>query len=142
MNQVPIEKRLIVSIFDYSGNWPKPYIKAGYPTLLWDYKKEGCILKNFSSLHMDIEMAIEEGYVPWGLLAAPPCDNLSKAGAQYWPKKDSTMMEGEFDTWTVTEYSTALVEIVLMLKDLYNWNFWVFENPAGRLDLAWQPGSK
>jgi hypothetical protein len=135
MDTVPIEKRLIISLFDYSTAWPRPYIKAGYPTMCWDYKKEGCILTGFSSLHMDIEIAIEDGYVPWGLMAAPCCTHLTKAGAQFWPDKDNTPAPEPYGPdWSLTDYATALVDVVMIYKDLYPWKWWVFENPPGRLE--------
>lgn len=129
------ENRLIVSIYDYSGQWPRPYIKAGYPTLLWDYKKEGCLLTGFSSLHMDIEIALENGYIPWGLMAAPPCTDVSKAGAQYWPVKDKTPAPEPYGPdWSQTDYARALIDVVMIYKDLYPWKWWVMENPPGRLE--------
>lgn len=129
------ENRLIVSIYDYSGRWPAPYIKAGYPTLLWDYKHEGCILTNFSRLQQEIIIAQENGYIPWGLIAAPPCDHLSCAGAQYWPQKDWAPAPDPYGPdWSITDYAGALVDVVLMFRDLFDWKFWVMENPPGRLE--------
>lgn len=129
-----VEDRLIVSVFDDTGEWAKPYIEAGYPVILWDYKHEGCILEHFSWLQIKIEEAIEHGYLPYGLLAAPPCTDISSAGAQYWPKKDSTIAAEPYDPWTITETSRALVEITMHLRDIYPWAFWVIENPPGRME--------
>ena len=125
--------RLIVSVFDQSGAWAKPYIDAGYPVILWDYKYEGCIIQKFDTLLQEIETAMEHGYQPYGLLMAPPCTDISSAGAQYWKKKDATEMPEPFDGWTVTDYSRALVEISLHLRDLFPWAFWALENPPGRM---------
>jgi hypothetical protein len=130
------ENRLIVSIYDWSGAWPRPYIKAGYPTILWDYKHEGCLLTQINRLQEDIYEAEENGYTPWGLMAAPPCTDISKAGAQYWPIKDkSPAPDGPWGPdMSVTEYAAALVEVVLIFRDLFPWKWWVMENPPGRLE--------
>lgn len=130
-----MKRRLIVSIYDHSGAWPKDYAQAGYAVLLWDYKHEGCILQNFHRLLMQIEDAAAVGYEPWGLIAAPPCTDISAAGAQYWSLKDSTPAPVPYGPdWTQTEYSEALVRIVLHLAELFNWRWWVMENPPGRLE--------
>jgi hypothetical protein len=129
------DQRLILSLFDYSGKWARPYIDAGYPTMLWDYKHEGCILQNFSRLQSEIYEAIEAGYIPHGLLAAPPCTDISAAGAQYWSVKDTTPAPEPYGPdWSISDYASALVDIVLILRDLFPWQFWAIENPPGRME--------
>jgi hypothetical protein len=126
--------RLIISLYDFSTAWPSHYISAGYPVICWDYKIEGCILQHFDRLLSDIYDAIEAGMIPWGLLAAPPCTDISKAGAWTWPRKDAEMAPAPYAPWTQTEYSIALVEIVLHLVQLFPWKWWVIENPPGRME--------
>lgn len=128
------QQRLIVSIYDYTGEWARPYAEAGYPVLLWDYKTEGCILQHFDRLTTMIDDAIESGYFPYGFLSAPPCTDISSAGAQYWRIKDTSSAAYPYDPWTITELSKALVLISLHLRDLYPWAFWVMENPPGRME--------
>jgi hypothetical protein len=69
--------RLIVSVFDSTGNWAEPYARAGYPVQLWDLRVEGCILRHFDRLCRIIE---EEGGLH-GLLLAPPCTFFASSGA-------------------------------------------------------------
>jgi len=84
---------------------------------------------------MDIEEAQENGYIPWGLIAAPPCTDISSAGAQYWPMKDTTPAPEPYGPdWTLSDYAAALVDVVLIFRDLFPWKFWVMENPPGRLE--------
>lgn len=128
------DSKLIVSLYDYTGAWAKPYIDAGYPVLLWDYKIEGCILQHFDRLCRKIDEAIEAGYFPYGLLTAPPCTDFSVSGAWTWPDKDKRLAVEPYGPWTQTEYSEALVRIVLHLQDLYGFKFWALENPVGRID--------
>lgn len=107
----------ILSLFDYTGNWANPYKENGYEVLLidlkygdniltWDYKKLG--KKYF-----------------YGILAAPPCTDFSGSGAQYWKMKDE---DGR------TNYSCILVHQTLMIIKYFNPNFWVLENPVGRIE--------
>lgn len=132
--------KLILSLYDYTGQWPAPYIDNGYPTMLWDLKHEGCIIKQFGRLLVEIEDAIDHGYHPYGLITAPPCDNFSVSGARWWQAKDKTkvpdqLFADEFgELWTITELTVMLVELVLELKARYNWKFWVLENPVGRIE--------
>lgn len=132
--------KLILSVFDYTGNWPAPYIQSGYATMLWDIKHEGCLVKNFGRLLEEIEIAIEHGYLPYGLIAAPPCTDFAGSGAQWWNEKDRSHVDDnwfsdEFGTpWRVTELSVFLVELVLELQARYQWKFWVLENPVGRIE--------
>lgn len=129
------QDRLIVSVFDESTAWPRPYIDAGYPTLAWDYKHEGCVLQHFDRLLEAIDIAIEHGYLPYGLLMAPPCTDFSSAGAQFWSDKDQRPAPAGYETFdSQTEYSVALVKVCDELRARYPWAFWVLENPPGRLE--------
>ena len=107
--------KTILSLFDYSGHWSKPYKDAGYDVYQCDIK-----------LGIDI-LTLEPEDLPdeiYGIMAAPPCTDFSGSGAQYWKTKDA---DGR------TEASLALVDKVLQLVDYYDPEFWVLENPVGRL---------
>lgn len=124
-----------MSIYDFTGAWVKPYIESGYPTMLWDYKKEGCILQHYDRLLSSIDQAIENGYMPYGLFSAVPCTEFAASGARHWAKKDITPAPDPYGPdWTVTDLGKALVEITLDLKQRYAWAFWVLENPVGRME--------
>jgi hypothetical protein len=145
LDSLPISSRLIISIYDCSTAWVKPYIKAGYPVMPWDYEYEGDIFNGFSWLLARIEEAIEHGYIPYGLLSAPPCTAISKVGAMLWPKKDqpkedfpgfngkgyfeSETQEGQFGVLIVLELKAQIEKMIGgPLK------FWTVENPAGRME--------
>jgi len=130
MNEIPVSKRLIISIYDFTGNWVKPYINAGYPVMLWDKKVEGDILEGFSWLLTQIE---ETGLQVYGILGACPCNDFASSGARWFEGKDKPTPGYEpFDN--TTELSIALVQIVLHLVDLLKPKFWVIENPVGRIE--------
>lgn len=111
-----MECRVILSLFDHSGNWSKPYRENGYQVFQVDIK-----------LGIDIlDLAIED--MPFdrvhGILAAPPCTDFASSGAQYWKAKDQ---DGR------TEHSMNMVSKVLEFVEHYKPVWWVIENPVGRL---------
>lgn len=108
-------KKTIISLFDYSGNWPSHYKKAGYDVIQVDIKHD-----------IDI-LTLNRGDFPsqvQGVLAAPPCTDFAGSGAQYWPAKDQ---DGR------TAASLALVDKTLEIISWTNPQWWALENPVGRL---------
>lgn len=120
-----VEYKLILSLFDYTGAWAKPYIDAGYPVMLWDKKVEGDII-DFESRDFEDWIMGYQDHV-YGILAAPPCDDFAGSGARWWAEKDKDV--------TRMEISVALVEWVMIVKDMCpNVKFWALENPVGRVE--------
>lgn len=109
-------KKTILSLFDYSGRWSRPYKENGYDVFQVDIKLGIDILE----LQPE-DLPFESVY---GILAAPPCTDFAGSGAQYWKAKD---LDGR------TEQSLALVRKTLNLVDVYTPKFWALENPVGRL---------
>ena len=109
------EKKLILSLCDYSGNWPKFYQEAGYDVRCFD-------LKNGH----DVRLLHRIDEPVYGILAAPPCTAFAGSGAQYWPKKD--MNGGTLEGLALVD--ACLRTVVIYRKTL---KFWVLENPVGRL---------
>jgi site-specific DNA-cytosine methylase len=107
--------KTILSLFDYSGNWPKYYREAGYNVLQVDIKLDIDILELSPK---DLPDKIH------GILAAPPCTDFAGSGAQYWPSKDQDGRTGA---------SLQLVDKTLELINYYKPEFWALENPVGRL---------
>lgn len=110
-------KPAILSLFDYSGNWSRPYKEAGYDVYQFDIK-----------LGLDILEVTYDDIVNknvYGILAAPPCTDFAGSGAQYWKAKDA---DGR------TDASLKLIDKVL---EIVSWfpelKFWALENPVGRL---------
>lgn len=108
--------KVIISLFDYSGNWPSFYKANGYDVYSIDIKHD-----------IDVLTLTKEDLPDnvYGILAAPPCTDFSGSGAQYWKAKDA---DGR------TDQSLALVDKTL---EIINWypelRFWALENPVGRL---------
>jgi hypothetical protein len=112
-----MSKKVILSLFDYSGRWSKPYRdNAEYDVHQVDIKL------GINLLELQIEdLPFDNVY---GILAAPPCTDFAGSGAQYWKIKDE---DGR------TTESLRLIDKTLELVGYYNPAFWVLENPVGRL---------
>lgn len=104
---------VILSLCDYTGNWPAPYREAGYHVVTIDIKK-GQDVRLIEYMNTGVR----------GILAAPPCTAFAGSGAQYWPKKDAA---GE------TLDALALVDACLRAVAIYRPAWWALENPVGRL---------
>ena len=106
--------KLILSLFDYSGNWSKPYRDAGYNVIQVDIKL-GLDIMTWDYRHLsDV----------YGILAAVPCTDFSSSGAVWWAEKDQ---DGR------TARSLQLVDRTLEIIKYFEPVFWVIENPVGRL---------
>jgi hypothetical protein len=119
----------LLSLFDYSGNWSKPFEDRGWNVIRWDIKlSEFMDIMSLSNAEISLDLF---GSID-GIIAAPPCTDFTVSGAQYWPIKDA---DGR------TETSLEYVRQVLRLADLFEPTdpeydgpfFWTLENPVGRL---------
>lgn len=108
--------KVVLSLFDYSGNWPHAYKENGYDVYSVDIKNGLDILDlNISDLPFDKCDVI---------IAAPPCTDFASSGAQYWGVKDT---DGR------TRASMLLVQKTLELVKHFDPKVWAIENPVGRL---------
>jgi len=107
---------VILSLCDYTGNWPRPYQEAGYEVIQVDIKHGWDVC----------ELAKTPGQLPpiHGVLAAPPCDHFTSSGARWWKAKD---MDGR------TEEGLKIVDACLAIIDHVKPVWWALENPVGRL---------
>jgi len=114
----------LLSLFDYTGNWARPYADAGWSVFQIDIKLGIDILDiNAEWMYENIFDNAPNGTVD-GILAAPPCTDFTRSGAQYWPEKDRNGS---------TEKSLELVYQTLRIIDLCQPFFWALEQPVGRL---------
>ena len=113
--------KTILSLFDASGEWARPWQEAGYDVHTFDIQT-GEDINDFSAEHL-----LENGYGDlniWGILAAPPCTDFASSGAQFWAKKDA---KGQ------TEISNELVMQVIRTVNFLQPKIWAMENPVGRI---------
>lgn len=141
-----MSKPLVVSMFDYTGNWARPYLEAGYDCILIDVKHPKGVRRRdgFITIGGDIRLIAantvihrrnhnyREAYDYSAILgrgasivlAAPPCTDFANSGAQWWGDKDRS---GE------TARSVRKVLAALQLKDWLRPKVWALENPKGRI---------
>jgi len=105
--------KVIYSIFDYSGEWNRPYREAGYIVIQIDLK-----------YGIDIFDLTVPSKPVYGILGAPDCTDFTVSGAQYWKAKDADGRTAE---------SLTVVNAFLDFVDAVNPVFWCMENPVGRL---------
>ncbi len=121
-------KKTLLSLFDYSGMWAKPFYDHGWNVIQLDIK-HGNDLNDFQSVEDVFDWGITDVH---GIIAAPPCTDFSVSGAQYWKAKDEDGRTAE---------ALKLVRQVQRFADLFTPTddeydepfFWVMENPVGRL---------
>lgn len=112
-----MSRPILISLFDYSGSWSKPYLDANWTVVRID-KKNGDNILTYDYKFFDHCN---------GILAAPPCTDYSVSGAQYWKQKDT---DGR------TAYSNSLVYKTLEIVEYFKprgLKFWALENPLGRI---------
>lgn len=103
--------RTILSLCDYSGIWSKPYRDDGYNVIQVDI-----------DLGQDMRLLEHPGPVH-GIIAQPPCTHLAASGARWWKQKgEEPLIEG-----------LTLVDTCLRFVAMCQPDWWVLENPVGRL---------
>jgi len=119
---------VILSLFDYTGGWSRPWREAGYYVEQVDVKLN-------QGQGQDV-LQIDRSWLRWlqsvgqvyGVLAAPPCTDFAGSGAQYWPVKDRN---------GTTARSLKLIRKTLWIVNQLKKEglvFWSLENPVGRLN--------
>ncbi len=101
--------RTILSLCDFTGNWPSPYRDAGYDVKLIDIRHG-----------QDVRLATFPGRVH-GILCAPPCTVFANSGNR-WPRTPEAMAAG-----------LAVVDACLRFVVACRPVWWCLENPVGKL---------
>ena len=125
-------KKVIVSLFDFTGNWCKPYKDAGYNVIQHD-------LKTGQDIFADtIPAAIADhvdGNRIHGLLAAIPCTDFAVSGARWFKKKETQPADykGPVEFESTVDMSIGMALAVLFIVELLKPLWWSAEQPIGRL---------
>ena len=104
----------LISLYDYTGNWSKPYKENGWNVIQVDIK-HGIDILNWNYRHIENVK---------GILIAQPCTDYALSGAKHFKVKDS---DGR------TEQSQKLVAKSKEIIYYFNPEFWVLENPMSRI---------
>jgi len=114
--------RVILSLFDLTGNWARPFADAGYDVRVFDLQN-GADIRDFSvewfADNMPDIASVD------GILIACPCTDFAGSGARWWKQKDA---DGQ------TEASKELVFQALRTVEFWRPRFWALENPVGRIE--------
>lgn len=110
-----MNKGIVISLFDYTGNWSRPWAEAGHDVVLVDIK-HGMNVYDF-----DWASYAKSVYC---VLAAPDCTDFSGSGARWWKEKDA---DGR------TEKSINLIKHTCHIISELEPEVWALENPVGRL---------
>ncbi len=102
--------RVILSLCDLTGNWPRFYREAGYDVRLVDVKHG-----------QDVRLMHRPAEHIHGILAAPPCTVFANSGAR-WPRTPEEIAAG-----------LAVVDACLRFVAVCRPVWWCLENPVGKL---------
>jgi hypothetical protein len=118
------ERRLILSLCDYSGAWSEPYARAGYDVIMVDTKHPtGEWLGDDGRWRVGVDVAkFDIAWKPYGVLAAPNCTCFCRPGARWWSRQDA-------DGSTRRDI-TLFLECLRLCQLATGW--WALENPPGR----------
>jgi hypothetical protein len=114
----PNRSKVVISLCDYSGNWPRPYHEAGHTVLLYDLK------------HGDDLTKIDWISTPPGsdvvcIFAAPLCTTFTSTAALHWAKHKANGVEAK---------CVALADACMDIIEYFNPPTWALENPRGRIE--------
>lgn len=124
--------KIILSLFDATGNWSEPYRRAGYTVIQQDIQHGADI---FADTLPDANIWRAEGIRAHGILAAVPCTDFAASGARWWASKQGATInyEGPVSFQDRLEYFSAMVLAVLVIIEWLQPRWWAIENPVGRI---------
>jgi len=118
--------RWVISLFDYSGVWLRPWYEAGYSVLQVDIQHGIDVLEMATDPITWFDENI--GEVDWHgihmVLAACPCTEFASSGARHWKDKPPELLEDAQDL------ANATMDLIEFLDPHY----YAIENPAGSIN--------
>lgn len=120
-------RKIILDLCGGTGSWSAPYTQdGGYDVRIIDTQEWDASKASTGDVRL-FELPLTKRERPYGILAAPPCTHLCKAGARWWKGKgEAALLEG-------LAIADACLRICVMLRP----TFWAIENPEGRLTRYW-----
>ncbi|TFH48187.1 MAG: hypothetical protein E4H01_06825, partial [Lysobacterales bacterium] len=140
--------RTIISLFDRTGNWARPYAEAGYQVYAFD------IQNGIDITDMNVEWFNDNFniYDVYGIMAACPCTTFTNTSnrwkedrynvksrewiARMWGEKAEAAVdeEGNYKYETPNDYAIELVQQSLRVIEYFRPKFWALENPQGTIE--------
>lgn len=134
-------QEVVLSLFDRTGNWSRPYREAGFDVRQYDIALGDDLLR-FLPVG-DIMELRDSGKTVAGILAAPPCTSFAVSGARWWKDEhdvqDPEMVAKKYGNWaslyfdSPLEYAKTLIHAVEVIVELAEPAFYAIENPVGRM---------
>lgn len=127
----PNRRKVVISLCDYSGNWPRPWHQAGHTVLLYDLKYGDDVTKlTRAAVGFDIWNTIHplgdgSGIEVRCVLAAPLCTTFTSSGAKHWKTHEENGTTAE---------CVALADACLNIVEILKPRIWALENPRGRIE--------
>ena len=119
--------KVVLSLFDATGEWSKPWEEAGYQVFRFDIQTDpemGDVNKFSASFFNDLYGAFD-GQDIYAVLAACPCTDFAASGARHFAAKDESGQTVE---------SVQLVKQTLATIEYFKPSIWAIENPVGRIE--------
>lgn len=120
------QQKTILSLFDSTGVWSRPWREAGFNVVQIDQKIVGGDGYEMDVMNVDQEWLMDNGLdMVHGVLAACPCTEFAGSGARWFKIKDANGR---------TNKAAQLVNHTLaVIEYLQPEGFWAIENPIGRI---------
>jgi hypothetical protein len=125
--------KTILSLFDCTGNWSRPYKEAGYHVIQQDIQLGQDI---FEHTLVGANLDRVEGKTVHGILAAVPCTDFASSGSRWWKGKENQPAPYEGTEVPVDNRLDFFVGMTLATLAIVEWLdpvLWVIENPRGRI---------
>lgn len=119
--------KVVLSLFDLSGQWSQPWEDAGYQVYRFDIQDDPEVgdVHNFSTEFFNDWFGGFDGMDIYAILAATPCTDFAVSGARHFAAKDA-------DGRTIS--SVKLVHQTLATIEYFKPAVWAIENPVGRIE--------
>ena len=123
----PNAGKIVLSLFDHTGNWSRPWAEAGYEVLCFDIQDnpETGDVNAFDVGFFADFFGDFQGLEVYAILAACPCTEFARSGSRHFATKDA---DGR------TEAAVELVRQTLRTVEYYRPAVWAIENPVGRIE--------
>lgn len=123
----PNRDKIVLSLFDLTGSWSRPWEEAGYQVFRFDIQADPEMgdVNAFSVDFFNDWFGSFDGQDVYAILAACPCTDFANSGAKHFAAKDK---DGR------TAASIALVEQTKATIEYFSPSVWAIENPTGRIE--------
>lgn len=109
--------KLVLSLFDLTGNMVQPWKEAGFDTLCVDIQRDGTDVLRWLPPRRDYAI----------VFAFPPCTNVSVSGARWFKDKGLAGL-------------ASAIELLERARDICEWAGapWMIENPVSTFSSYWR----